>query len=64
MCIICVEIAKGRMTSEEAYKAAGCGEITVEPEHAWDLIGTIETLRKKEESEVTDHDFDDFNAGD
>lgn len=58
MCIICIQIEKNRMTSSEAYKAAGSGELLIDPDHAWDLINNIEALRKKEEIDST------FNDGD
>ena len=51
MCVICNMIEKERITSAEAWKAAGGGELNVSPEHAPDLIEKIENLQKREKNE-------------
>ena len=55
MCILCIEIAKGKMTSDEAYRAANSGELKIDADHGWELIGKIEAVRKKEEDEMFEH---------
>jgi len=63
MCLICTLIEKDKLTSSEAYRAAGGGEYKVHPAHAGDLIDKIEELRRKEESKTFNPD-DDHGVGD
>lgn len=63
MCIICQMIEKERITSAEAWKAAGGGELTVSPEHADELTKKIEKLQNAEiEAGIDPHD-DDYTPG-
>lgn len=64
MCLLCIEIAKGKMTSDEAYRAMNSGELNIEADHAWEVIDKTEALRKKEEDEMFDHtDKKDYTPG-
>jgi hypothetical protein len=64
MCVICQLIEKERISSEEAWKAAGGGELTVAPEHAAELIDKIEALQKREiETGVDPYDRDEYTPG-
>ena len=56
-------IEKERITSEEAWKAAGGGELTVAPEHADDLIEKIGKLQEKEVLAGVDPHDDDYTPG-
>ncbi len=51
-CLLCIEIAEGRMSSDEAFRAATSGELQVDADHAWEVVEKIEEIRKREEDEM------------
>ena len=50
MCLICTELAKGKLTSKEAFKNMDEIIDSITGEHFYEVLGLITDKRKEEES--------------